>query len=172
MKSLKWLVSVATVCLLVGASSAAMAVGCPTGSIEDITVGEITINGQNCLIHNVTVTGDVNITNSEEVTIVNGTVGGGVRLIGSRNATMVGVTVTGNIVARNNERANLAVNVASSIGVIRNQKAVVKRNVAAIVILCRGNNRLDAFENEAAEVQCRALGGGLGDGLGDGLGGF
>jgi hypothetical protein len=170
MKSLKWLISVATACLLVGASGMAMAVDCSEGAIENIPVAEITLNGQSCFINNVTVEGDIVAVNSEEVTILNGSVGGRVRLIGGRNATMVGVAVVGNITARSNERANLALNGASNIRVINNDKAVIKRNGALGIIQCRGNRRLDAFENEAAEVRCRALGGGLGGP--DGIGGF
>ena len=57
MKSLKLFVSVATMCLLVGASSTAMAVGCPTGAIENQTVAEITIDGRSCFINEVIVQG-------------------------------------------------------------------------------------------------------------------
>jgi len=104
MKPLKLLVSIATVCLLVGASSAAMAVGCPTGAIEDITVAEIIIDGKSCFIHDVIVQGNIIVTNTEEVTIVDSEVSGSVQLLSSRNATMVGTRVTGNILARKNER--------------------------------------------------------------------
>ena len=167
MKSLKLFVSVATVCLLVGASGTAMAVDCADGIIEGtveepLEVDEITIIGQNCLIHDVAVTGDIVVVNSENLGIVDSTVGGRVRVIGNRNATLVGVDVVGNITARNNEDANLALNVARNIRVINNHRAVVKKNLAAGIIRCRGNDRLDAFENEAGDVECRALGGGFG----------
>ena len=71
-------------------------------------------------------------------------------------------TVEGNIVVSRNETAILVLNVAAqTIRVINNDKATVKRNVAALLILCRRNGRLDAFENEAADVECRSLGGGF-----------
>ena len=159
MKTQKLLVIAAIVCLLVGASGTAMAVDCADGLIENTTVDEITITGQNCLINDVAVTGDIVVVNSENLSIIDGTVGGRVRLLGSRNVTMVDVRVTGNITARSNEWANLALNAARNIRVINNQKAVIKRNLAVGIIRCRGNDRLDAFENEAADVECRGFGG-------------
>ena len=161
MKSLKLLVSVATVCLLVGVSGTAMAVDCDSGVIENTTVDNITINGKSCLIKDVVVEGDLTSIYGEEVAVIDGSVGGRVQLVGGRDATMVGVTVTGNILVRNNERALVALNIARNIRIINNGRAVVKRNGAAIAIVCRGNGRLDSFENEAPEVQCRALGGGF-----------
>ena len=129
MKSLKLFVSVATVCLLVGASGTAMAVDCATGLIENTSVEEITINGQNCLINDVAVTGDIVVVNSENLAIVDSTAGGRVRVIGNRSATLVGLDVVGNITARNNEWANIALNAARNIRVINNDRAKVKTSV-------------------------------------------
>ena len=173
MKSLKLFVSVATVCLLVGASSTAMAVGCPTGAIENQTVAEITVDGRSCFINEVIVQGNVLITNSEDLIMIKNTVDGDIRIFEGRNATLVANTATvGNIVVTGNEDATLALNIAGqTIRVNRNGgKAIVKRNAAPLIV-CRNNDRLDAFENEAAELRCRSLGGGLGGGLGP-FGGF
>ena len=164
MKSLKWLVSVATMCLLVGVSSTAMAVNCLGGTIENQDVAEIIVDGRSCYINNVNVAGNVVVTNSEDLIMVRNNVGGDIRILGGRNATLVAntTTVEGNIVVSRNETAILVLNVAAqTIRVINNDKATVKRNVAALLILCRRNGRLDAFENEAADVECRSLGGGF-----------
>lgn len=101
MKSLKMLVSVATMCLLVGASSTAIAqtvTDCPDGVIEGtkdapLTVSEIAIVGQSCVIRNVDVTGDASVINGEDVSFLDNTVAGTVRIRGTRNATVIGNTV-------------------------------------------------------------------------------
>ncbi len=166
MKTLKLFVSVATMCLLVGVSSTAMAVGCPGGTIENQTVAEdIIIDGQSCVINEVLVQGNVLVTNSEDLVMVKNTVEGNIRVFGGRNATLVAnTTKVGNIVVSGNETANVALNVAArTIRVNGNaQKATVKRNGAGVAIVCRNNGRLDAFENEAPDVECRSLGGGFG----------
>ena len=165
MKALKWLVSVATVCLLVGASGTAMAVDCEGGTIENTDVPEITIDGRSCFINEVIVQGNVLVTNSEDLIMIKNDVQGDIRVFGGRNATLVAnTTKVGNIVVSRNEDATLALNVAAqTIRVNGNvRKATVKRNGAGLLILCRNNGRLDAFENEAADVECRSLGGGLG----------
>jgi hypothetical protein len=170
MKSLKLFVSVATACLLVGASGTVMAVDCAGGIIENTTVDSITIDGQSCFINEVFVNGDVIVRNSEELVMVRNNVVGNIRVLGGRNVTLVANSAKdGSIVVRSNERALLVLNNATeTIRVIRTgKKATVKRNLAAIAIVCRNNGRLDAFENEAPEMRCRSLGGGF-----DGFGGF
>ena len=164
MKSLKWLLSVAIVCLFVGASSTAMADGCPGGAIENQTVAEITVEGESCFINEVIVQGNVLVTNSEDLIMIGNTVQGDIRVIGGRNAALVGNTAkVGSIVVSRNEDANVVLNVAAqTIRVNGNGgKAIVKRNAAPLIV-CRNNDRLDAFENEAADLRCRSLGGGLG----------
>ena len=164
MKALKWLVSVATVCLLVGASGTAMAVDCEGGTIENTDVPEIIVDGRSCYINNVNVAGNVVATNSEDLIMVRNNVGGDIRVLGGRNATLVAntTTVESDIVVSRNETAILVLNVAAqTIRVINNDKATVKRNGAGLAIVCRRNGRLDAFENEAASVECRSLGGGF-----------
>jgi hypothetical protein len=147
-----------------------MAVDCAGGIIENQDVTEIIVDGRNCFINDVNVTGSVIVTNSEDLIMTRTNVGGDIRIIGGRNATLVANTTSGgNIVVSRNETAILVLNVAAqTIRVNGNiRKATVKRNFAGPLILCRNNGRLDAFENEAADVECRALGGGF-----DGFGGF
>jgi len=166
MKSLKLFVSVATVCLLVGASGTSMAVDCAGGVIANQEVDQITVVGENCIISNVTVTGDIEVTNSDELVMVSNNVVGNIRVLRGGDVTLVANTTTaGNIVVRRNARAKVELNnaLAGSIVVAGTiNKATVNRNFAVVTILCRRNGRLDAFENEAGDLECRALGGGLG----------
>ena len=169
MKSLKLFVSVATMCLLVGASGTAMAIDCVGGVIANQEVDQITVDGENCIISNVTVTGDIEVTNSDELVMVSNNVVGNIRVLRGGDVTIVANTTTaGNIVVRRNARANVVFNnaLAGSISIVvagTINKAEVNRNFALFTILCRRNGRLDAFENEAeGDLECRALGGGLG----------
>jgi DNA/RNA endonuclease YhcR with UshA esterase domain len=175
MKSQKLIVIAAIVCLLVGASGAAMAQEtCAEGILEGTeefpleVAGDIIIDGRSCFIHNVIVKGNVIATNSEQLTMIDNLVEGDVRVIGGRNAIIILNTVR-NLVVRHNEMAAVAINVAARTIRVNGTiyKATVKRNGAAVAIVCRNNGRLDAFENEAPANECRSLGGGFG-GLGDG----
>jgi hypothetical protein len=166
MKPLKLFVSVATMCLLVAASGTAMAVDCAGGVIANQEVDQITVDGEDCIISNVTVTGDIEVNNSDTLVMVSNNVVGNIRVLRGGDVTLVANTTTaGNIVVRRNARANVVLNnaLAGSIVVAGTiNKAEVNRNFAVFTILCRNNGRLDAFENEAGDVECRALGGGLG----------
>jgi hypothetical protein len=181
MKIQKILVSAAIVCLLVGASGAAMAVDtCENGVIAGtdeapLEVDEIKIDGRSCFVNNVIVSGDVTVTNSEDFAMIDSVVKGSVRVLGCRNAIVVNnyvgsfesaetvgsfesaETVTNLLVSRN-EHAWVMLNIVSNVLAVNlNSKADVKKNAAAI-LLCVGNRRLDSFENEAAEQNCQALG--------------
>jgi len=172
MKIQKILVSAAIVCLLVGASGAAMAVNtCEDGVIAGteevpLEVDEIKIDGRSCFVNNVIVSGDVTVTNSEDFAMIDSAVKGSVRVLGCRNAIVVGnnvgsfesaETVTNLLVSRN-DHAWVMLNIVSNVLAVNlNSKADVKKNAAAI-LLCAGNRRLDSFENEAAEQNCQALG--------------
>ena len=166
MKSLKLFVSVATMCLLVGASGTAMAIDCVGGVIANQEVDQITVDGEDCIISNVTVTGDIEVTNSDVLVMVSNNVVGNIRVLRGGDVTIVANTTTaGNIVVRRNSKATVVLNdaLAGSIVVAGTiNKAEVNRNFALFTILCRRNGRLDAFENEAGDVECRSLGGGLG----------
>ena len=66
-----------------------MAVACLTEFIRNVTVDEIIIvNGQNCIIHDVIVIGNIEFTNTEAVTIVDSEVSGNVRFLSNRFTTM------------------------------------------------------------------------------------
>jgi len=166
MKSLKLFVSVATMCLLVGASGTAMAIDCVGGVIANQEVDQITVDGEDCIISNVTVTGDIEVTNSDVLVMVSNNVVGNIRVLRGGDVTLAANTTTaGNIVVRRNSKATVVLNdaLAGSIVVAGTiNKAEVNRNFALFTILCRRNGRLDAFENEAGDVECRSLGGGLG----------
>jgi hypothetical protein len=160
MKTLKRLISATIMCLVVGASGTAWAVDCPNGALVGTTVDEVVINGQSCYIERLIVTGDLIVANSEDLMIWRAEVGGRIRILGGGNAIIVSTTAD-RITVRNNEYVNLVGNVVRErMRVINNLKANVKKNAASILV-CRNNHRLDAFENEAAENRCRALGGGL-----------
>jgi hypothetical protein len=170
MKNQKLLISVAIVCLLVGASGAAMALetcaeGILQGTEEEplVVEGDIIIDGRSCFINDVIVNGNVTATNSEDLTMIDNQVNGDVRVTGGRDAIVTLNTVKGNLLVRRNERALVVLNVASQIIWVNRtiKKATVKKNAAAIAIVCNENGRLDAFENEAPEVECHALGGGF-----------
>ena len=166
MKPLKLFVSVATMCLLVAASGTAMAVDCAGGVIANQEVDQITVDGEDCIISNVTVTGDIEVNNSDTLVMVSNNVVGNIRVLRGGDVTLVANTTTaGNIVVRRNARANVVLNTALAGSIVvagTINKAEVNRNFALFTILCRRNGRLDAFENEAGDLECRALGGGLG----------
>jgi hypothetical protein len=166
MKSQKLIVIAAIVCLLVGASGTAMAVDCAGGIIANQEVDQITVDGEDCIISNVTVTGDIEVANSEELVMVSNNVVGNIRVLTGGKVTLVANTTSeGNIVVRRNEKAIVELNealVGSIVVAGTINKATVRRNVALVTIVCRRNGRLDAFENEAGDVECRALGGGFG----------
>ena len=160
MKSQQRIVNLALACLLVGTSGAALAqtVTCVAGNIENTTVERIVIDGRSCYIHNVIVTGTVEVTNSEKLIMIDNEVTGTVRIQGGRDVLLVSNRAR-SIVVRNNDDVTALLNGArKSIVVSNNDKALVKRNIAVITISCRNNRRLDAFENEAADVDCRAFG--------------
>ena len=145
-------VSVATVCLLVGASGAAMAVDivdCAGGVIANQEVDQITLDGEDCIISNVTVKGDIEVTNSDALVMVSNNVVGNIRVLRGGDVTLVANTTTaGNIVVRRNARANVVLNNALEGSIVvagTINKAEVNRNIAVFTILCRNNGRLDAF---------------------------
>ena len=170
MKTQKLLIIAAIVCLLVGASGTAMAIDCVGGVIANQEVDQITVDGEDCIISNVTVTGDIEVTNSDALVMVSNNVVGNIRVLRGGDVTLVANTTTaGNIVVRRNAKANVVLNNALEGSIVvagTINKAEVNRNIAVFTILCRNNGRLDAFENEAGSLECRALGGGLGGGPG------
>jgi hypothetical protein len=171
MKNQKLLISAAIVCLLVGASGAAMAQetcteGILQGTEEEplVVEGDIIITGRSCFINNVIVNGDVTATNSEDLTMIDNEVVGNVRVIGGRFATIIGNKVgmvedSSNtfpiLTVSNNERASVLINlVTNAIVVTGNDIADIKKNVVPF-LFCDNNRRLDSFRNETFEEDCR-----------------
>lgn len=162
-RALSLVQKVATACLLTAVASMAMGqdqVGCPGGIISG-PVGEITffdsitIDGESCLIQNVSVNETVNVTNSEELLMVTVDVNGPVTVVGGGSATLIDTFSNGLIRVSRNETARLIGNESRNILVVRNIKAVVKANLAAGALVCRLNTRLDAKQNQAPAGRCR-----------------
>jgi hypothetical protein len=171
MKTQKLIVIAAIVCLLVGASSAAMAVDCAGGVIqgtekEPLEVDEIVIDGQSCFVNNVIVTGDVTVVDSEDFTMIDCNVHGNAKITQGREVIIFGTTfgvvegnlaTNSNLLIRNNSRVYALINIVTgSMFVHSNRKADVKKNAVVGNLWCRDNQRLDSFENEVGlESQCR-----------------
>jgi hypothetical protein len=170
MKTQKLIVIAAIVCLLVGASGAAIAQeacaeGILSGTEEESLVvdGDIIIDGRSCFINNVNVSGDVTVTNSEDLSMVDNRVAGNVRITEGRNVTIIGNTIGGDIdsgdpfafsdlVVSNNRRAAIYLNIVTdTIAVINNNKAEIKKNVS-FNLFCFQNRRLDENRNETANL--------------------
>ena len=179
MKSQKLIVIVAIVCLLVGASGAAMARNdCPDGSITGGTYDVIVINEfVSCSIVGVYVTGRVLVRNADQFTMIGSLVNGNVRVINAVSAALVDNQVNGNLVARGNRFSSVLRNIVldgnirvnddsceqeqvvsvlqnlvsgGSLQVNCNEKADVKDNkVTDGDITCRDNDRLDSKDNDA-----------------------
>ncbi len=180
MKSQKLIVSVAIACLLFGAPGVAMALDTCEGGVieppegeETITVDEIILDGEDCFVKDVIVTGDVIVSNSEDFNLIDCEVKGNVKVTSSRAVIILGNSVgiagggeegegeegegeNGDLTVANNERVWLLANInTGSTRVIRNLIAVVKANAATFNLLCRRNVRLDEARNRAgAEEEC------------------
>jgi hypothetical protein len=170
MKFQKLFVSVATACLLVGVSSAAMAQEepppaapvvdtCEKGAIIATIVDEIVVTGRSCFISDVAVEGNVTATNSQTFTITSSKVGGTISVTGSENATLLTNEVfDGDIAVQQNMRAIVSANRVESITagggggnilVDQHTNAQVDRNIADGDITCTNNADLDSFFNLA-----------------------
>lgn len=152
MKFQKLFVSVVTACLMLGASNAAMALGCLTGVIQDTIVDEIVIDGGSCLIIGVSVRGNIDVSNGDAVVMVENDVDGRIRVVNTGFVGVVGNRVAnGNINVRESGQVQVLDNDTKigSILVNQNSEADVNRNDANFNIRCRGNGRLDSFANSA-----------------------
>ena len=108
MKIQRLILSAVTAWLMVGASSAAMAVDCPNGRIIFDTVPEIVIDGQSCFIYAVTVEGKVKITNSPVLNMSFTDVGGPMTIENGENAVIIRVDVlVGNLRVSDYESATV-----------------------------------------------------------------
>ena len=164
----KLFLNVAAGGLLLGASGAAMAVGCPEGRIIFETVDEIVIDGQPCLVYETVVAGKIQVTNSPQFEITFSEVGGPITIQGrgataadSENVTVFRTDVlNGDVEVTDFETAVVARNVLNNgnLKVNNNLGAVVGRNTVNGTppetgnIECTGNTELDARGNRAAGV--------------------
>jgi hypothetical protein len=176
MKIQKLYVSLATACLLVGVSGAAMAQEeppptpvvdtCDDGSIWLTAVDEIVVDGRSCAILDVLVTGNVTATGGSTISLISSRVGGDVTVTGAGNAIIVNnqlyngvLRVEGNqtaIVQANNvdrgSRNNSDIEDTTpggSILVNQNQDATVQGNTVGRNIQCQGNGSLQSAGNIA-----------------------
>lgn len=156
MKTQKLIVIAAIVCLLVGASGAAMARNdCPDGSLSGATFEEIVINEfASCSIVGVVVNGDVLVTNADQFTMLGSLVRGKIRVTNTVSAALVGNQVDGdNLVTRGNTLSTVVRNYVlnGSIRVIddtceQQQEVSVLQNLVG-----DGNLRVNC--NETADVK-------------------
>jgi len=150
MKSLKLFVSVAIVCLLVGASGAAMAdEDCASGYLTGYIEGNIIIpEGGTCYIEAAIVVGHVKASFAKDVT-VRAKVRGSIVIRDSELANVGNSTAT-RIVLKRNKVAFVGNSTAQkSIRVNENILAVVKVNYAGKDFICKNNQQLKASRNQA-----------------------
>ena len=178
MKTQKLIVIATIVCLLVGASGAAMARNdCPDGSIVGGTYDEIVITDfVSCKVVGVYVTERVIVNGADQFTMIGSVVDGNVRVVNTASAVLLDNQVDGgNLVARNNTFSIVLRNIVLD-GTIRvidpsgrletqvlqnliltgnlrvngHEKADVKENkVTDGDITCQNNDRLDSKDNDA-----------------------
>jgi hypothetical protein len=172
MKSQKLIVSIAIVFLLASASGAMADADCQGGVLEGTELDplviddDLVIDGQTCFINNVIVKGNVTVTNSETITMIDNVIEGNLHVSRGREAVILGNTIgivdgelatNSNLVIKRNDRVWMLLNIVTgSAKVNRNDKADVKKNAVTLILLCRGNRRLDSFQNEVGvEEVCR-----------------
>jgi len=146
-------------CGLLAGSSAAMAVGCEGGVIQDRIVESIEINGESCLIIGNRIQGPVTADGSAAIVLIENDIGGRVEI---QNSAFVGVAnnslYRGTLVVRFDGLVSVRDNRvrSGSIRVNSNEDANVNRNSAELNIICRNNGKLDSFFNNAdANENCR-----------------
>jgi hypothetical protein len=160
---------------------------CPDGSLAGGVYTDIVINGGDCYIMKVLVTGDVTADNMDQISIVSSTVNGSISFTGSNSAFVFGNVVNGDAittwrnvsstVVRNTvNNGDITVNDATCVqnqhavaeaneiygGTLRvncNETATVRNNLVRDGdIICRDNDRLDSFDNDArgagSKVNC------------------
>jgi hypothetical protein len=169
MKTQKLLVIVAIVCLLVGASGAAMARNdCgPDGTLTGGVYDEIVINEHvSCYVLGVVVLGDVRVRNADQFTMMGSIVNGNLGVTNTVSAALADNHVNeGNIVTRDNRFSTILRNVVSggNIRVIGDgtddaQEAAVVQNLIFVGNLgVHGNEKADVKENKVTEgdITCR-----------------
>ena len=180
MKSRKLIVIAAIVCLLVGASGAAMAQldrnDCPDGSLIGEVLDEIVIRDSSstvdCRVVGVYVRGRVLVDGARNFTMINSLVGGNVRVLSTVNATLADNTIEGgNLVGRFNTSSSFLRNIVvggslrtigylfgdtcpgfPEVDIVVGQNLVFNGNVA---VIC--HDRADVAENKVRDgnITCR-----------------
>ena len=149
-------------CLLMGASGAAMAVGCPTGSIIGGVVSEIVIEGTgaDCTVVNVTVMGRVRVVGVGQFTMIGSRVGGVLRVKESASAALVANEVwRGPLVASLNLHSTVFQNVVHSGDITVNKNSmtatVVENSIMSGNMLVKDNRNADVIENSVGgNIRC------------------
>lgn len=156
MKTQKLLVIAAIVCLLVGASGAAMARNdCPDGSITGGTYDEIVINEfVSCSIVGVYVTGRVLVKNADQFTMMGSLVEGNVRVINTKSAALVdNQVVGGNLVARGNLFSTVLRNVVLGGNIRVNDDTCDQQQEVSVLQNLVSGGSLQVNCNETADVK-------------------
>ena len=145
-----------SVCLLVGASSSAMAQvsECLQGAIPGGVFSGIVIDivGQDCTITGVQVLGDVTIKNAGTVIMMNSVVHGEIRSERAQAITLIANFVEGDIVMRNNRVARSLQNIVVGGGRIRMINTGAGLNQIAEAYFNRVDGDLTVNGNQSAEV--------------------
>ena len=168
MKTQKLFVISAIVCLLVGASGAAMARNdCPDGSITGGVFDDIVIDQfVSCYIVGVVVNGDVRVRDADQFTMMGSIVNGNIRVTNTVSAALWDNQVNeGNIVTRANTFSTVLRNIVTggNIRVIDDggddaQEAAVVQNLIFVGNLrVNGNEKADVKENKVTDgdITCR-----------------
>jgi hypothetical protein len=171
-----------------GTSMAQVRNDCPDGALAGGVYSNLVIKGGgDCYIMNVLVTGDVTAENMDQISIVSSTVNGSILFTGSKSAFVYGNVVNGpgitawrntfSTVVRNTvNNGDIIVNdqecrqqtsaiaeeneiYAGTLRVNCNETASVRNNLVRDGdIICRDNDRLDSFDNDArgagSKVNC------------------
>lgn len=168
MKFQKLLLGTAAACFMLGASSAAIAEGCPGGIIAIDSGSTIRISGVSCTVLGISVDGSVIVTDSPNFTLLGSVVTGRVFVTDGNNITILDSTVfgpairvegatgdvvlsnnivtSGNIVARNNVSASFPDDADS---------VLIYSNTVGGDIRCRNNEFELASKNIAGgKINC------------------
>lgn len=146
---------IATGCFLFASSGGAWAVDCSGGTITYATVAEIVIDGQDCFIKSVRVTGNVTISNSASVTFIDNLVEGYVHMIGNQTVNVLGNTIKNELREKptrvnDNDFAAVDANIVDfDLFVNNNLIALVQQNAVGRNLVCIGNIELDDVGNRA-----------------------
>jgi hypothetical protein len=134
-----------------------MAVDC-TGPIIGETVDAVESTGQNCLIRDSVILGDVTITDSPVTHMWSNRVGGRVQIVGGGRASVIlnVLESVDNALFHTFNAADLRIVagniVAGSLTVNNNLGALVEENVVGGNLTCTGNAELDSGTNDVGGV--------------------